>query len=144
MLWEFLLTPIVILTPNIIILNLLDFNITDGYKIYSKTKLFFKRLINQRYNYITEIMVHTGQHFDQNMSDIFFNELDITKPSYFLNINNINANEAIIFFVVKLSSISFILIKITATLIQFSNIKKSFQFSGDSKRNTEKIIVLTI
>ena len=36
---------------------------------------------------VTEILVHTGQHFDTNMSDIFFEELRISKPKYNLNIN---------------------------------------------------------
>jgi UDP-GlcNAc3NAcA epimerase len=34
-----------------------------------------------------EIMVHTGQHFDANMSDIFFSELGIPRPHYHLNIH---------------------------------------------------------
>ena len=32
------------------------------------------------------ISIHTGQHYDQNMSDIFFQELDIPKPLYELGI----------------------------------------------------------
>ena len=36
---------------------------------------------------LSEMMVHTGQHFDPNMSDIFFEELDIPKPHYHLDIN---------------------------------------------------------
>lgn len=35
---------------------------------------------------IAEILVHTGQHFDDNMSDIFFRELEIPRPEYNLGI----------------------------------------------------------
>lgn len=31
-----------------------------------------------------EILVHTGQHYDRNMSDIFFDELGLTRPDYHL------------------------------------------------------------
>lgn len=34
-----------------------------------------------------EILVHTGQHFDWNMSDVFFAELGIEAPRYNLNIH---------------------------------------------------------
>ena len=36
---------------------------------------------------VQEVIVHTGQHFDTNMSDIFFEEMCIPKPNYNLNIN---------------------------------------------------------
>lgn len=36
---------------------------------------------------INEIIIHTGQHFDHNMSEIFFNELEIPSPKYSLNIS---------------------------------------------------------
>ncbi len=35
---------------------------------------------------IEEIIVHTGQHYDANMSDIFFQEMLLPKPDYFLGI----------------------------------------------------------
>jgi len=37
---------------------------------------------------IQEILVHTGQHYDRNMSDIFFQELDIQPPEYNLGIGS--------------------------------------------------------
>jgi len=36
---------------------------------------------------IEEILLHTGQHFDANMSDIFFNQLGIPKPDIQLDIH---------------------------------------------------------
>ena len=43
-----------------------------------------------KYNDIEEIIIHTGQHFDKNMSDIFFEEMSIPKPDYNLDINSIS------------------------------------------------------
>lgn len=37
---------------------------------------------------IQEIIVHTGQHFDANMSDVFFEEMQIPRPNYHLEINS--------------------------------------------------------
>ena len=36
---------------------------------------------------LQEVIVHTGQHFDANMSDVFFAELGMNKPDYFLDIH---------------------------------------------------------
>ena len=40
----------------------------------------------KKYKNIEEIILHTGQHYDANMSDIFFEEMKIPKPNYFLGI----------------------------------------------------------
>ncbi|KPV96747.1 UDP-2,3-diacetamido-2,3-dideoxy-D-glucuronate 2-epimerase [Pseudoalteromonas sp. P1-9] len=39
-------------------------------------------------NCIDEVIVHTGQHFDANMSDVFFEQMEIPKPHYSLDINS--------------------------------------------------------
>lgn len=45
---------------------------------------------NQLYGHLEEVLVHTGQHFDANMSDVFFDEMKIPKPHYNLLINNLS------------------------------------------------------
>lgn len=47
------------------------------------------RLIQKRHD-LCEIIVHTGQHFDENMSDVFFKQLDIPEPNYNLNIDSLS------------------------------------------------------
>ncbi|PJB65686.1 MAG: UDP-N-acetylglucosamine 2-epimerase (non-hydrolyzing), partial [Armatimonadetes bacterium CG_4_9_14_3_um_filter_58_7] len=37
---------------------------------------------------ILELLVHTGQHYDRDMSDIFFEELGIPEPAYNLGIGS--------------------------------------------------------
>lgn len=36
---------------------------------------------------IKEILVHTGQHFDANMSDVFFNQMGIPRPDHMLSVS---------------------------------------------------------
>ena len=37
---------------------------------------------------LTEVLVHTGQHYDHGMSDVFFEEMGIPKPNYQLGIGS--------------------------------------------------------
>ncbi len=39
---------------------------------------------------IEEVIIHTGQHYDTNMSAIFFDEMEIPKPKYNLAINGLS------------------------------------------------------
>ncbi|AKB51855.1 UDP-N-acetylglucosamine 2-epimerase [Methanosarcina barkeri str. Wiesmoor] len=43
------------------------------------------RLIREKHE---EILIHTGQHYDTGMSDIFFDELKIPKPNYNLGVGS--------------------------------------------------------
>ncbi len=42
-----------------------------------------------KHDNIEEIIIHTGQHFDANMSDVFFTEMEIPQPKYNLDINSV-------------------------------------------------------
>ena len=43
-----------------------------------------------KHNDIEEVIVHTGQHYDANMSAVFFEEMDIPAPKYNLAINGLS------------------------------------------------------
>jgi len=39
---------------------------------------------------LEEVLVHTGQHFDKNMAEIFFRQMEIPEPNYNLGINSLS------------------------------------------------------
>lgn len=53
-----------------------------------KAAAISRAIKNQFVDQIVEIIVHTGQHYDENMSDVFFNELEIPLPQYNLNVGS--------------------------------------------------------
>ncbi len=52
---------------------------------FVKAAVVSREIIHNNYNF-NEVIIHTGQHFDNNMSEIFFDELSIPKPNYNLEV----------------------------------------------------------
>ena len=53
------------------------------------------RVIAELDKYVEHVIVHTGQNYDYELNEIFFQELHIRKPDYFLNVAGQNAAETI-------------------------------------------------
>ena len=52
---------------------------------FIKAAVVSRALVEHRPD-VREILVHTGQHYDANMSDVFFDELNIPRPDYNLGV----------------------------------------------------------
>lgn len=46
-----------------------------------------------KYHEVEEVIIHTGQHYDSNMSEVFFTEMNIPKPSYNLGVHGLSHGE---------------------------------------------------
>lgn len=53
------------------------------------------RVIKKLDKYCDHILVHTGQNYDYELNEIFFSDLRIKKPNYFLNAAGISSSETI-------------------------------------------------
>ncbi len=53
------------------------------------------RVISQMEKYSHHTLVHTGQNYDYELNEIFFNDLNVKKPDYFLNAAKQNVAETI-------------------------------------------------
>lgn len=53
-----------------------------------KAAAISRAIKNNHADQITEIIVHTGQHYDENMSQVFFDELEIPAPDHNLSVGS--------------------------------------------------------
>lgn len=53
------------------------------------------RVIAELDKKVNHILVHTGQNYDYELNEIFFNELQIRKPDYFLDVVGLNLAQTI-------------------------------------------------
>tara|TARA_B100001964_G_C14195602_1_gene583159 strand:- start:309 stop:1448 length:1140 start_codon:yes stop_codon:yes gene_type:complete len=63
------------------------------------------RVISKLNNYVEHKLVHTGQNYDFELNEIFFTDLDIKKPDYYLNAAGENAAITIGNTITKIDSI---------------------------------------
>jgi len=59
----------------------------------------------KKHSFIEEVIIHTGQHFDKNMSQVFFDEMSIDLPRYNLGIHSLSHREMTTEMVVKIEEI---------------------------------------
>jgi UDP-N-acetylglucosamine 2-epimerase (non-hydrolysing) len=53
------------------------------------------RVIANIDRYMTQIIVHTGQNYDYELNEIFFEDLGLRKPDYFLEVAGSSASETV-------------------------------------------------
>lgn len=63
------------------------------------------RVINELDKYTEHIIVHSGQNYDYELNEIFFNDLEIRKPNYFLDAAKDSTIETIADILVKVDKL---------------------------------------
>jgi len=63
-------------------------NIVGARPQFIKSSAISRAILKNFSEEITEILVHTGQHYDKEMSDVFFVELELHKPDYNLGVGS--------------------------------------------------------
>lgn len=53
-----------------------------------KASAIGRAIRNHYQDRITELLIHTGQHYDKELSEVFFDELEINKPDYNLGVGS--------------------------------------------------------
>ena len=53
------------------------------------------RVISELDTIFDHILVHTGQNYDYELNEIFFSDLSIRKPNYFLNAAEVTSSQTI-------------------------------------------------
>ena len=65
----------------------------------------FSRVLKENFPEIEEIIVHTGQHYDTNMSQVFFEELNIPQPTINLQVGSSSHGEQTAVMIQKIESV---------------------------------------
>jgi len=63
------------------------------------------RVLAKLDSYCEHILVHTGQNYDYELNEVFFNDLQVRKPDYFLNAAGKNAAETIGQVIIKIDEV---------------------------------------
>ncbi|UDM62771.1 UDP-N-acetylglucosamine 2-epimerase (non-hydrolyzing) [Pseudoalteromonas piscicida] len=63
------------------------------------------RVLSKLDKYCEHILVHTGQNYDFELNEVFFNDLGVRKPDYFLNAAGKNAAETIGQVIIKVDEV---------------------------------------
>ena len=72
---------------------------------FIKASSISKAILDQFSDKLNEDILHTGQHYDDNMSKVFFDELNIPKPRFHLTIESGNGDEQLSEMIVQISKI---------------------------------------